>query len=55
MTVTCDFPGVRFYMNSLEVVIVTFFPDGMPHRMERVSIHRFIEEGRRILAEKHTA
>jgi hypothetical protein len=48
MTVTCDLPGVRFYMNPMEVVIVTFFPDGMPNQMERVGIERFISECKRI-------
>lgn len=48
MTVTCDFPGVRFYMNSIEVVVVTLFPDGMPRDMARIGIQQFIAECKRI-------
>ena len=47
---TVDAPGVRFYMNAMEVVVVTFFPNGMPAQMERVGIERFISECKRIRA-----
>jgi hypothetical protein len=52
MVTVCEFPGVRFYMDATEVVIVTSFPSGMPREMVRVGIHQFIQEGRKILAEK---
>jgi hypothetical protein len=55
MMVKVQFPGLDFFMTSLEVVIVSYFPDGTPHEMQRIGIDRFISECKDILAKKSNA
>jgi hypothetical protein len=55
MIVECKFPGVVFTFSSLDAVVTTYFPDGTPAQMQRISIHEFIRIGKEIIAEKENA